>query len=92
MDLMAWALLGTLALGLAVVLEGLRQARNLRKKGEVLGERPSMIGTGMLEFQKILQPDRNVEVIQQDARQEERVRPEHRQARGDADPGASGAD
>jgi hypothetical protein len=80
-------LAGVVLLVLFVVLEGWRQQRSLERRGIQRGGRPSLIGTGMLELQSMLEPDRKVEVIRADLRERDRQHPEHRAARAaDDDP------
>jgi hypothetical protein len=74
MDLVTWVLLGALCLGVLVALEGRRQSRHVERRGQ----RPSLIGVGALELQKLLQPDRKVEIVLQETREQDRLHPDHR--------------
>ena len=68
-------------------LEGWRQGRKLKSRGHERGTPPSLIGTGMLELQKHLQPDRKVEVMMEEMKDRDRVNPAYRPAQpGDRDP------
>lgn len=69
------------------MVEGWRQERRLRARGETRGSRPSLIGSGALELQRHLEPERKVEIVQQEARQADRVRPEHRPGARERGPG-----
>ena len=73
-------LAGAVALILFITLEGLRQRRSLARRGLQTGERPSLIGVGMLELQSMLEPDRKVEIIQVEMRDRDRQHPEYRAA------------
>lgn len=80
-------LLAALAVAAILFFEGWRQSRKLRSRGHEPGSPPSLIGTGMLEFQKHLQPDRKVEVMMEEMKDRDRVNPAYRPARpGDRDP------
>jgi hypothetical protein len=76
----------------AIILEGWRQERRLRARGESPGTRPSLIGTGMLELQRHLEPERRVEVVELDRRHPDRVRPEHLQGARDDRTSPNGSD
>lgn len=56
-----WLLAFFLVVVVLVLLEGKRQEK---KYGKSSGQ-PSLMGAGFLELQKILQPDRKVEILQQ---------------------------
>jgi hypothetical protein len=62
-----WLAAGILVLIVGVLLEGRRQAR---KYGRPSG-RPNLAGAGFLELQRHLQPDRKVEILQKQGRQDE---------------------
>lgn len=71
---MSGPILGLILLALlvlAIVLEGVRQRHKLKRQGEILGGRPSLLGVGMLELQGFLQPDRKVELAIAHARKQE---------------------
>jgi len=63
---------------LLIVLEGRRQARRLGKHDRQRGTGGNALGAGMLEFQQLLQPDRDVKTIRLDLTDEDRVHPEYR--------------
>ncbi len=69
----------------ALYLEGWRQRRKLRARGESSSGRPSAMGIGMLEMQKHLQPDRDVKTLVQELKEED-AHPEYRPAREGDDP------
>ncbi len=48
----------------------MRQARILRARGEHVSDRPGLMGAGVLELQKLLEPDRKVEILQQEIKGE----------------------
>ena len=61
-------LLGATVLFVAwVLIEGKRQERVYGKRGRG----SSLIGVGMLELQQLLQPDRKIEILQQQQKHEE---------------------
>ena len=76
---LAWILAGAAILIAAIALEGWRQERRLRAQGKARGTRPSLIGVGALELQRLLQPDRRVEIVLEEQKRADRVRPEHTQ-------------
>ncbi len=57
---MKWLLLGIVLLVLLVVLEGKRQERKYGRSG---GRGGSLMRTGLLEFQRHLEPERKVEIL-----------------------------
>ena len=59
-----WLLAGAALLVLLIVLEGKRQER---KYGPASGR--SAVGAGLLELQRILEPERKVEIIQEQREQ-----------------------
>lgn len=59
-----------LIVGLIVVLILLEGKRQERKYGKVRGG--SLLGAGMLELQRILEPERKVEILQEEAAPDER--------------------
>jgi hypothetical protein len=69
----------------AIYLEGWRQGRKLRKRGEKGGRGTSLLGVGLLELQSHLEPDRKVEVMQLEAKEKDRTHPEYRPAEGGDD-------
>ena len=71
--MLTWVLLGAVLLGVLVMLEGARQNRKMRAAGEQRGQRPSLVGVGMLELQGHLQPDRRVEIVLEETKGTERV-------------------
>ena len=71
MPFIAWVGLATVVIVALILLEGQRQARNLRARGEKVSERPGMLGAGALELQRMLEPERKVEILQKEARGEE---------------------
>ena len=71
MPFIAWIGLATVVIVALILLEGQRQARNLRARGEKVSERPGMLGAGALELQRMLEPERKVEILQKEARGEE---------------------
>lgn len=64
-----WVLGGLAVVVAAILLEGRRQARVY---GRPSG-RPNLLGVGLLEVQRMLQPDRHVEVLLEQAKGEEAV-------------------
>lgn len=58
-----WLLLGVVVLVPLVVL---LEARRQRRRHGAASGRPGLLGAGMLELQRHLQPDRKVEVLQQE--------------------------
>lgn len=65
-----WVLIVTAGVvGLLAILEGKRQER---KYGKASG-RPNLAGVGMLELQKILQPDRDTAKLEMLQKEEEAV-------------------
>ena len=80
-----WILLGVVLLVGGLLLEGWRQGRAMRRRGQEPSKNPTgALGAGVLELQKILQPDRDVETISEELKGE-RQHPEYR-------PGATGDD
>ena len=79
-----WIRIGIVALialvVLLIILEGARQQRRLRARGEHLDpkKRASVIGVGLTELQGMLEPDRKVEVIQMNLKDRERLNPAYR--------------
>ena len=71
MPFIAW--LGiVVALAIALIfLERTRQIRKLRERGEQVSDRPNLLGAGVLEMQRLLEPERKVEILQQEAKGEE---------------------
>ncbi len=81
-----WLILAAIVLFvLLIVLEGRRQSRKLGAGHKSSGRGGTLMGVGILELQGHLQPDRKVEVIQQDLRDADRINPIYR-------PGQSGDD
>lgn len=72
--MLAWFLLACFALVLFVILEGKRQERKYGRSG-----RGNVMRTGLLEFQRHLEPERKVEILlekrQQTAEDESGERP-----------------
>jgi hypothetical protein len=64
MPFIAWFGLGLLLFVVLIILEGKRQARDRRTRGERVSERPDLMGAGLLELQRHLEPDRKVEILQ----------------------------
>lgn len=73
-----WFLLGLLILVTVILLEAWRQWRKLERSGARPEERASLIGAGVLELQRLLQPDRKVEQMLAETKDRDRVNPEHR--------------
>lgn len=73
-----WFLLGLLIFAVAILLEAWRQSRKARHRGKKPTGRASFMGTGMLELQGHLQPDRKIEYIKEDMRDKDRVNPAYR--------------
>ncbi len=71
MPFIAWVGLATVVIVALILLEGQRQARNLRARGEKVSDRPGMLGAGALELQRMLEPERKVVILQKEARGEE---------------------
>ena len=71
----AWIGGGLLLLVVFVLFEGWRQRRRLRERGETVSDRPGMAGIAALEMQRLLEPERKVELLQQEAREEEPAGP-----------------
>ncbi|HLN58499.1 MAG TPA: hypothetical protein VK416_08045 [Thermoanaerobaculia bacterium] len=55
---MKWIFLGILVLVVLILLEGKRQERKYGRSG-----RGSLVGTGLLELQRHLEPERKVEIV-----------------------------
>jgi len=53
-----WIFLGILVLVVLILLEGKRQERKYGRSG-----RGSLVGTGLLELQRHLEPERKVEIV-----------------------------
>ena len=73
-----WFLLGFLIFVVAILLEAWRQSRKVKRSGAKSTGRAHLIGTGVLELQCHLQPDRKVEYIKEDLRDKDRVNPAYR--------------
>ena len=59
------------ALSVALIfLERMRQLRKLRERGERVSDRPNLLGAGVLELQRLLEPERKVEILQEEAKGE----------------------
>jgi hypothetical protein len=71
MPFIAWVALATVAFIALIFLERWRQVRNLRARGEKVSDRPGMLGASALELQRMLEPERKVEILQKEARGEE---------------------
>lgn len=86
-----WFLVVIAVAVLLLVLEGWRQSRKLKSEGKKRSRGSSMMAAGVLELQGMLQPDRHVEQIQEEARDKDRLNPAHR-IRKDAEgePGSAG--
>lgn len=55
---MKWILLGVVLLVTFVILEGKRQERKYGRSG-----RGNLVGTGLLELQRHLEPERKMEIV-----------------------------
>ena len=73
-----WFLIGLVIFVVAILLESWRQSRKARHRGVKSTGRASFMGTGMLELQGHLQPDRKVEFLKEDMRDKDRVNPAYR--------------
>jgi len=71
MTISGWGLVVLIVIVLAIVIEAWRQRRVM---GRASG-RPNLLGVGALELQRMLEPERKVEVMVQQARGEERADP-----------------
>jgi len=73
-----WFIVGLVVFVAAILLESWRQRRKLKRRGTKRSGRPNLLGTGILELQGHLQPDRKVEFLQQEAKDKERAKPAYR--------------
>lgn len=73
-----WFLIGLFIFVVAILLESWRQTMKLKRKGGKATGRASFIGTGMLELQGHLQPDRKVEYIKENLRDKDHPNPAYR--------------
>lgn len=55
---MKWIFLGALVLVVLIILEGKRQERKYGRSG-----RGNLVGTGLLELQRHLEPERKMEIV-----------------------------
>ena len=92
-----WFLVVILLAVLFLVLEGWRQSRKLKAKDKGKGKSKersrgsTMMAAGVLELQGMLQPDRHVEQIQEEARDKDRLNPAHRiRKEAEGEPGSDG--
>jgi hypothetical protein len=86
-----WFLVVILVAVLFLVLEGWRQSRKLKAKGKKRSRGSTMMAAGVLELQGMLQPDRHVEQIQEEARDKDHLNPAHRiRKEAEGEPGSHG--
>lgn len=80
MSVFSWFAIGAVVLVALIFFEAKRQERRL---GKSASGQPNALGNALLEVQGMLEPERKVEVLQEDLRDEDAIRAEHEQGSGE---------